>query len=209
MFKIRKYLFLYLISDLFSGIVILKECRNVQNLSMGKMADRKEVMGNMLESENHDSAIKKPFVLQTLEERRPPKSVLPTLLTHCQRIKRLKFWKIETKCNLSLRHIIPCYLFGIKLIQLGTLCEFLSDQESVEVSWALSRKCEERRKISVIVVAGGNSRKVPYINLISREEEKMLQRKALMLQCICYNFMQQLENLIISHASLPFGSCCL
>ena len=28
---------------------------------MGKMADRKEVMGNMLESENHDSAIKKAF----------------------------------------------------------------------------------------------------------------------------------------------------
>ena len=52
---------------------------------------RKEVMGNMLESENHDSAIKKPFVLQTLEERRPPKPVLPTLPNQCQRIKTLKF----------------------------------------------------------------------------------------------------------------------
>ena len=60
---------------------------------MGKMADRKEVMGNMLESENHDSAIKKPFVLQTLEERRPPKPVLPTLPNQCQRIKTRKIKK--------------------------------------------------------------------------------------------------------------------
>ena len=106
----------------------------MQNLSMGKMADRKEVMGNMLESENHDSAIKKPFVLQTLEERRPPKPVLPTLPNQCQRIKTLKFWKIEKKVNFFLRYIISCHLFGIKLIKLATLREFLSDQESVEVS---------------------------------------------------------------------------
>ena len=73
----------------------------MQNLSMGKMADRKEVMGNMLESENHDSAIKKPFVLQTLEERRPPKPVLPTLPNQCQRIRTLKFWKIERSAIFS------------------------------------------------------------------------------------------------------------
>ena len=61
---------------------------------MGKMADRKEVMGNMLESENHDSAIKKPFVLQTLEERRQSKSVLPTLpnISRGKKIQILESW---------------------------------------------------------------------------------------------------------------------